>query len=171
MTSIERIMCAILPIMGILILPANAASFSCKCSNGTECTVSCGGAGTVTCGASICSSQCDASSKDGMEMATILAGSLAKNLSVVTGERLDIELVRRASSDLKQLLARGTLEKSDSGNADLAVLTLSSEDGVTESLLAPAEFIGNRDKILQQIEGVGDQFIGGVSELLTRQPK
>src|ERR1041385_6877712 len=62
---------------------AKAGSFSCKCKNGTECSVSCGCSGAISCGQDSCSSSCAACSQGGAQVAQSLGTALFRTAYIV----------------------------------------------------------------------------------------
>jgi hypothetical protein len=125
---------------------AFAAEFSCKCGNGTECTVSCGSGGAASCAHAKCSSSCAASTSDGKTSLVALTQSLFISSFLATDGRYRPEA---ALDDIQQLLRSRNVERRivPQNDQQLAVLTRKSGD-LEQTILLPNAFAENPDLML-----------------------
>ena len=117
-------------------LTATAGVFDCKCQNGTDCKISCGCSGSISCAQDNCAGGCGACPQGGYQLvAETTAAALYRNAFILTKGDFDekqlVEIYRRLlSPDSKDV----TIRKVETPDGGLYITVSLQTEGVRHTL-------------------------------------
>jgi hypothetical protein len=118
---------------------SDVSAFSCTCGNGTECTITCQGAGSASCGQSKCSGSCDAASSSSNDaVALALTAGLFRNTFIASGGSYRASAV---IADLNRLLDQRPRDVVQLGANNERFVVLAKRDGPIEQVIMIPETV------------------------------